>query len=245
MRYFFVVFLFSLNVFGQYSQEQIIKKLLRHYPQIQSIQDNKVYFQDGSFLNFDDKKVKTEKELLENADIEDMFHYQYDAEKAGVNDAGRIRDEAFFKKIYGNSKKAVERKLVNVIWCPKLVGQRIKVSSINSFDKNIQNLSNELDKHPEFKKYLTNIGGVFLWRTIAGTHRLSTHSFGITIDLNTSFSNYWQWDCKCKNEETPLQYKNKIPKKLVAIFEKYGFIWGGNWKHYDTMHFEYRPELLD
>ncbi|MEJ2663631.1 MAG: M15 family metallopeptidase, partial [Spirochaetia bacterium] len=27
-------------------------------------------------------------------------------------------------------------------------------------------------------------------------------------------------------------------------FEKYGFIWGGKWYHYDTMHFEYRPELL-
>mgnify|MGYP002637708491 CR=1 FL=1 len=23
-----------------------------------------------------------------------------------------------------------------------------------------------------------------------------------------------------------------------------GFIWGGRWFHYDTMHFEYRPELL-
>ncbi|MDP3291618.1 MAG: M15 family metallopeptidase, partial [Sulfuricurvum sp.] len=24
----------------------------------------------------------------------------------------------------------------------------------------------------------------------------------------------------------------------------HGFIWGGRWYHYDTMHFEYRPELL-
>ncbi|WP_265937085.1 M15 family metallopeptidase [Aliarcobacter butzleri] len=28
------------------------------------------------------------------------------------------------------------------------------------------------------------------------------------------------------------------------MFEKYGFIWGGRWYHFDTMHFEYRPELL-
>src|SRR5690242_16362928 len=27
-------------------------------------------------------------------------------------------------------------------------------------------------------------------------------------------------------------------------FEQHGFIWGGRWAHYDTMHFEYRPELL-
>jgi hypothetical protein len=30
----------------------------------------------------------------------------------------------------------------------------------------------------------------------------------------------------------------------VEIFEKHGFIWGGRWYHYDTMHFEYRPEIL-
>ena len=34
------------------------------------------------------------------------------------------------------------------------------------------------------------------------------------------------------------------PHKIVEIFERHGFIWGGKWYHYDTMHFEYRPELL-
>ena len=38
--------------------------------------------------------------------------------------------------------------------------------------------------------------------------------------------------------------KNKIPFEIVEIFERHGFIWGGKWYHYDTMHFEYRPELL-
>jgi hypothetical protein len=35
-----------------------------------------------------------------------------------------------------------------------------------------------------------------------------------------------------------------MPEEIVAIFEKHGFIWGGKWYHFDTMHFEYRPELL-
>ena len=34
------------------------------------------------------------------------------------------------------------------------------------------------------------------------------------------------------------------PWEIVLIFEKYGFIWGGKWHHYDTVHFEYRPEML-
>jgi hypothetical protein len=35
-----------------------------------------------------------------------------------------------------------------------------------------------------------------------------------------------------------------MPREIVDIFERHGFIWGGRWYHYDTMHFEYRPELL-
>ena len=39
--------------------------------------------------------------------------------------------------------------------------------------------------------------------------------------------------------------RTTVPKEIVDVFEKYGFIWGGRWYHYDTMHFEYRPELFD
>ena len=39
-------------------------------------------------------------------------------------------------------------------------------------------------------------------------------------------------------------YKNDIPWETVRIFEAHGFIWGGKWYHSDTMHFEYRPELI-
>ena len=31
---------------------------------------------------------------------------------------------------------------------------------------------------------------------------------------------------------------------LIKAFESFGFIWGGKWRYYDTMHFEYRPEIL-
>ena len=106
-------------------------------------------------------------------------------------------------------------------------------------------ISKELDEHPELKKYITHIGGTFTWRDINGTNRHSMHSFGMTIDINTVYSDYWQWSCKCINENAALPYKNRIPQNMVDIFEKYGFIWGGKWYHFDTMHFEYRPELIN
>lgn len=226
-----------------------VQSILKHYPQVSHFKDNYLWFKDGSKLIYDDGKQKSVDDLLNQPDIEDMFTYRYgDWDSKNIIrdfDPGRIRNEDFFKKIYGQSKDAVSNQLKSVSWCPKLIGQTIRITSVNGLNKIVDSLSKELDNHPEFKEYLKNIGGTFNWRKISGTNRQSMHSFGMTIDINTGYSNYWQWDCNCKDEHKSLSYKNKIPLKLVEIFERYGFIWGGKWYHYDTMHFEYRPELLN
>jgi hypothetical protein len=225
-----------------------VDALMNAYPNLViGFKNNMVIFSDSSELIYDDQLEKNDSVLLYHPDIEDIFTYSYpleNLESAPLGDPGRIRSEAFFGKIYGASKQEVMDNLVEIEWCPKLVGRKIRVNKRNNVAEKFQALSNELDKHPEFVEYLNKIGGTFNYRTISGTNRLSAHSYGITIDINVSKSNYWQWDCKCKNEDGVKGYRNKIPLALVKIFEKHGFIWGGKWKHYDTMHFEYRPELL-
>lgn len=220
--------------------------LLKFYPQIKKIEDNKVYFLDDTYLIYDDHIKKSPEELMEHPDIEDMFTYKYIRfDYKPKTDAGRIRNEAFFNKIYGESAQKVATKLTTIKWCYQSTQQKIKITTVNGIDQKLKLISDEIEKKEYLKKYINKVGGTFLWRKIAGTTRQSMHSYGMTIDINTSYSNYWQWDCKCKNEKQLLSYKNKIPKELVTIFEKQGFIWGGNWLHYDTMHFEYRPELLN
>ena len=212
---------------------------------IQEVRDNKVIFKTGKVLVYDDKKEKNSQTLLETPDVEDQLFYTYNQAESDKNtDAGRIRNDAFFKEIYGENAEKVRQNLTTVIWCPSIVNQKLQFSKINGANLALEKVSTELDKHPEWKQYLSNIGGTFNWRVISGTARLSAHSFGITIDINTTYSNYWQWDCGCKNEDVELGYKNRIPMGIVEIFEKHGFIWGGRWKHYDTMHFEYRPEFF-
>ena len=211
---------------------------------ILKVENNEVVFKSGNKLVYDDFKNKSIAELLNNPDIEDQMHYAYNQDGPEKNtDAGRIRNDAFFKEIYGHTKQEVAKNLTTVTWCPKLVNSKLLFSKVNNAHLALAAVSKELDEHPEWKKYLINIGGTFNWRNISGTNRLSAHSFGITIDINTSYSNYWQWDCGCKNEDAKLTYKNRIPLGIVHIFEKHGFIWGGRWLHYDTMHFEYRPEF--
>jgi hypothetical protein len=233
------------------SQSQIpanVINLMKHYKSVVGFENNYLLFKDGSKMIYDDGKAKEYGELLENSDIEDMFQQKYKSfisEKIPVNhNPGRFRNEAFFKKVYGGSSSDVEKNLVTVNWCPKLANQKIRVTKVNNVHLKVEALSKELDKHPEYQKYIADIAGSYTWRVIRGTQRLSTHSFGIAIDINLKYSHYWQWDCKCEDEKNVPPYKNLIPAGLVKIFEKHGFIWGGNWYHYDTMHFEYRPELI-
>lgn len=226
-----------------------VKIIMKNYKDIIGYKNNHLLFADGSKLLYDDKLTKGYNELLENSDVEDMFKQRYKNYTSGkipVNhNPGRFRNEEFFRKIYGGSSSEVEKKLVTLVWCPKLANQKIRVTTVNNVHQKIEALSNELDKHPEYEKYIKDIAGAYRWRLINGTQRLSTHSFGIALDINLTYSHYWQWDCKCKDEQNVPPYKNSIPYGLVKIFEKHGFIWGGNWYHYDTMHFEYRPELID
>ena len=66
--------------------------------------------------------------------------------------------------------------------------------------------------------------------------------FGTAIDVAAAHSQYW---LRAKlGAGGHIAYKNEIPLEIVRIFEAHGFIWGGKWYHYDTMHFEYRPELI-
>jgi len=244
---------------------------LKAYPDyVDKITGDSIIWKDGSTLPLTDSPTaeKTVLEKLENPSLLDQISIPYPPGKeyktriAEANyDPGRLRNLNFFKKMYGHTKAEVANNLVTVAWLPKSFPDKysINVTKINDVSEKIKQISAELDQLPdEYKKYLENPGGTFNWRNIAGTDRLSAHSFGMTIDINVNYSNYWLWDYKKsagvpsssnipEAEIAPHQlpsYRNHIPFEIVEIFEKHGFIWGGKWNHYDTMHFEYRPELL-
>jgi hypothetical protein len=229
-----------------FASELIQRALLQSYPNhIEKIENNLVYFTNGNKVLFDDFETKDFYNLLKNADIEDQFKIIYplrDSFSISKNhDPGRIRNEEFFKNIYGSNKKEVKNNLVVIDWLPNLGGGKVKMTKIMGCADSLKKVSNELEKLPiKFHKYLMPLGGGFNYRNISGTDRLSNHSFGISIDINVKHSNYWRW---AKNKDSII-YKNKIPLEIVKIFEKYGFIWGGKWYHFDTMHFEFRPELI-
>ena len=228
-----------------------LQKLLMAYPDfLDSADENNLYWIDGTKIIYDDGiENKDFETLLNDPDLEDQMSMEYvkgDGYKIppDINfDPGRVRYEPFFRKMYGNSSGEVRSTLVSVSWLPNTLNKNVVFTSVNSADEKLQAVSDELDELPnDLKKYVKKTAGTFNWRVISGTNRLSMHSFGLAIDINVDYSNYWKWEKP--GSDGVLRYKNKIPMEIVEIFEKHGFIWGGKWYHYDTMHFEYRPELL-
>ena len=239
--------LFLLGLVCIYSEAQTIPDhamtIIKAYPQFRlHYNDNAIVFVDGTKIVYDDGKEKGFVEMLDNCDIEDMFSMSYEAKSSVpgyLNDCGRGRNEQLFKKMYGRNETEVRKNLTTVEW----FGQKVLFTKINGANKQLEKVAAELKSKPYLKKYLIK-ASTFYWRKVRGAQRQSAHSYGMTIDINTSYSNFWLWTNPKSTETDKLKYENRIPKEIVEVFEKYGFIWGGRWYHYDTMHFEYRPEFL-
>ena len=105
---------------------------------------------------------------------------------------------------------------------------------------------------PQVQSWVSSIGEMhgWNWRNVAGSQSRSYHSYGIAIDILPRSlggrETYWQWAAQGGREWWNVPYENRYhpPDAAVKAFEAYGFVWGGKWALFDTMHFEYRPEVL-
>ena len=192
----------------------------------------------------DGRSDKGFEEKLRHASILDQLSIPYVSgpleKPPGLqDDPGRFRHTAFFDKMYGDcSKGETQSKLTTITWLPKSAVAPLQITAVNKVANHLRAVSEELDDlGPELRKFVIPSAGTFNCRTVKDTGNRSMHAWGAAIDLNTKFADYWLWSPK-------LPYRNRIPFEIVEIFEKHGFIWGGKWGHFDTMHFEYRPELF-
>jgi hypothetical protein len=202
---------------------------------------------DNVRILYDDGKVKSFEEKLDHPDLEDMLSQVYPAgdftEYKTDYDPGRIRVNAFFTSVYGGTSKQVQANLTTVNFCGQKVEFNARNGAAAALGRVGENLAALIKSKPELRKYVFPLGGSVNWRSIAGTSRLSPHSWGIAFDLNPRCGAYWRWQ-KSPTPASILKLRQSYPQEIVKIFEAQGFIWGGKWSHYDLMHFEYRPELL-
>jgi hypothetical protein len=231
------------------SDKEALDALVAAYPQHLKSHDGKtLLWRDGTSMPVGyGKPDKSFEETLRGASIVDQFRIPYPKGETKPpsrdEDPGRFRNGDFFRKMYGDCKRGdVERRMVPIIWLPKSWGQPVRVTAVNGIAQKLVEISHEIEKLPaEIRKAAFPIAGVYSCRPVADTGQMSMHAYAAAIDLNLAVSDYWFWQ---KDKGDPIAYKNRMPRQIVDIFERHGFIWGGRWYHYDTMHFEYRPELL-
>jgi hypothetical protein len=219
--------------------------LVAAYPDFLVAHENgEIVWKDGTRTPVSDGiDIKTFDELLNNPDIDDLFAQPYmPGPPAGPPpenwDPGRFVNAEFFIRMYGDCRRdEVRAHLRPVRWVD---GTRLLATEVNGVADRLQRVADELRRlPPEFRKYTVPSAGTYNCRSVAGSDRISLHGLGSAIDISTAHSDYWLWD---QNARGGFAYRNRIPFEIVAVFEKYGFIWGGKWSHYDTMHFSYRPE---
>lgn len=230
------------------TEAESLDRLVRAYPEaLSGHDDGHLFWKDGTAMAVGGAtSAKSFDEQLRNASILDQLRVPY--KKGAVQppslneDPGRFRNEAFFKKMYGDCNQGdFQKKLVTVTWLPRSWGKSIQVTRINGVADHLREVSAEIEKlEPAIKAAAFPIAGVLSCRSVADTGKMSMHGYAAAIDLNLKYSDYWLWAGKAKT----IPYRNKMPQEIVDIFERHGFIWGGKWYHYDTMHFEYRPELV-
>lgn len=226
-----------------------IDDLLRAYPDTLAGFDGvNLIWRDGTRMPVDDGLPdKPLEQQLRGGSIIDQLRLRYPIGApllpAPQQDPGRVRNRAFFDKMYGNCRSGeVAAALVPVVWLPASWGHVVRITSINGVDRRLAEISRELDALPAGdKRYLYPPAGTYVCRSVADTGQTSMHAWGAAIDISAAYSDYWYWQ---RAAGDPPPYTNRIPQEVVAIFERHGFIWGGRWAHFDTMHFEYRPELL-
>lgn len=230
---------------GALAQQTALDRLVAAYPNFLAGHDaSSIRWKDGAAMAISDGKAeKGFDEKLRHASILDQLELPYPKGRltsppGPQDDPGRFRNVAFFDKMYGDCAKGeVAKKLVRVAWLPKSGGGSVMITSVNGVADELRAVSEELDAlTADVKAYAFPSAGTYNCRVVQDTGTRSMHAWGAAIDLNTKYADYWLWGKGV--------YRNRMPAEIVAIFERHGFIWGGKWGHFDTMHFEYRPELL-
>jgi D-alanyl-D-alanine carboxypeptidase-like protein len=224
--------------------------LVAAYPDFLAGHDDKqLMWKDGTAMDISDGRAnKTFDQLIDHPDIKDQFAIPYplgtELKVPALNeDPGRIRNEPFFLKMYGDCRKGeVSKRLKLVPWLPRRHGGTVMATTVNQVNERLAEVSKALETLPAaMTQYLVPSAGTYNCRTILNTKRLSVHAFGAAIDVNDKFADYWEW---AKGKDGKIVWKNRFPPAIGEIFERYGFIWGAKWYHFDSMHFEYRPEIV-
>lgn len=158
---------------------------------------------------------------------------------------------AFYDCLYdGATRRSIEANIIREDYLGKRVSMhRDMFPKLRNIERKIMKLAETDEEVRAFVENIKSIQG-YNWRDITDRPLRSNHSWGIALDILPLGWNrknvYWYWISQFNDEWmfVPPSRRWAPPDAVIKIFESEGFIWGGKWYLWDTIHFEYRPELL-
>ena len=253
--------------------EQVMRALAEAYPrQIERVEFRSgdwAILLRGTWYYYADGKMLPENLLANAADYTPHPFYNYPAElpawiTPNAEENARLREMSnnrnrnpprrsphFFDDLWRVHNRAESYDRVKTI---RLLGKSAMVhfmilENLSIIEEQITAAAASDPQVMAWKNSLSSLEG-WSWRNIAETQSRSYHSYGLAVDLLPGSlggkETYWLWAMNRRADWWNISYNERFhpPQKVIKIFETYGFIWGGKWLFFDTMHFEYRPEIL-
>ena len=228
------------------------------------------FYLDNIWFNWADGKLLTDEDMINKDDYINFGFYNYSLEglpklPEASDERTREIEENYIRRI--NRRETVNNTFLNTLYDGNSARTMIKnITNMNILGyktqlhgfiaKPLANANAEIiaisQTNAKVKNYLSSLKTVsgYLWRVISKSSSRSYHSYGAAFDTlprrNGGKQIYWAWT-RVNNKNwyaVPYEDRWQPPEEVIKVFEKHGFIWGGKWNNYDTIHFEYRPELI-
>ena len=253
--------------------EQVIKALFNAYPnQIERVEYRNgdwALLLRGTWFYYSDGRILPENLLGDAAGINPQPFYNYQKElpvwkKPSTEEAARYKEMAnniarnplrrsphFFDALWRmNNRDEAYQRVKTIRFLGKSVNVHYLIMENLALVEEQIRASAKTD--PQVQTWVNGINTLegWTWRNIAQTQSRSFHAYGLAVDILPKSlggkETYWLWAAKKKPEWWNISYNERYqpPAAVIKAFETYGFVWGGKWIFFDTMHFEYRPEIL-
>jgi hypothetical protein len=162
-----------------------------------------------------------------------------------------MRSNFFLDELWQASTRAeTERRIVNITFLGKATKVHKEIQQKLAVIEGLILAAAKTDS--SIQAWINSLGPVegYGWRNIAISQTRSYHAYGLAVDLLPKAlggkQTYWLWTSQFRDDWYNVPYTERYhpPEMVIKTFEANGFVWGGKWMMFDTMHFEYRPEVL-
>ena len=238
-------------------RENIIRALdLAYGDLIEKIEkngDETVFIINGKEIYYENGKMLSKENLAQSEDFEPIFYrYRVGPLTSIPNPAGfpENRSSDFLDALIGSTEEEIRQSSQWVGFLDhKAYMHKICVEPLKKVETQIYA---EAKQSKEVRLFLSRLSVVYSMkrRKIAGSDRLSYHAYGLALDIiPKSYKGkdvYWRWSNLIEPDwgSIPFSERWHPPFEVIKAFEDNGFVWGGKWYHFDTVHFEYRPEII-